>query len=246
MSLRIYSAILLFASLFTACENGLECFSDKREIISKTLPAEYYKNFHFTDVFDVKVFQDSARKITISGPESIVSKIYIDRQNSFSEIGIKDPCNFLKDQRQKVNINLYVPEIDTLEFFGQTHLEIPEAFESNRLVLHFWGKIGSCQVAAKTDKIFFHSISTTGKFVFSGKTRRFKGEIRKAAELDISRLDARFTVAIQHSVKDYKIRASERLIARIYNSGNLLIDSLPPIFEIHAYGNGRLIETEKH
>ena len=230
--------------LSTACNNDLDCFSNKSDEKNLSFNTEDYINFHFSDVFEVQVFQDSAKKITIEGPEYLVSKVDLKRNQSNMELSIKDPCNFLKDQKQMLTVSLFVPEIDTLKFNTLSYLSIPDTFTSALLVLQFWGKTGSSNITVNTDRIFFYSACLAGNFDFKGKTRRFTAELRKASTFNTKNLNTRFGVVHQFSANNCYITASERLIANIYNKGNVYIDSLPEITEIEYFGEGQVIVTK--
>ncbi len=230
--------------LSAACNNDLDCFSNKSDEKNLSFNTEDYINFHFSDVFKVQVFQDSAKKITIEGPEYLVSKVDLKRNQSNMELSIKDPCNFLKDQKQMLTVSLFVPEIDTLKFNTLSYLSIPDTFTSNLLVLHYWGKTGSCETLTNTDKLFLYSACLTGDFNFKGKTRRFTAELRKASSFDAENLDTRFGVVYHYSRNDCRLNASERLLIRIHNTGNVYIDSLPSNTDIQSFAEGQVITKD--
>lgn len=241
----IFTILLPLLLIATACNNGFDCFSNKTDNKSLIFSTEDYINFHFSDVFNVYVYQDSTRKMTIEGPDYLVSKTELKKNSEHIELRINDPCNFLKDQKQLLTVSLFVPEIDTLQFNTLSYLSIPDTFTTNLLVLHYWGKTGSCETLTNTDKLILHTDCLTGDFNFKGKTRRFTGSLRKASSFNAQGLETRFGVVYHYSLNDCSLNASERLLVRIHNKGNVYIDSLPQNTDIQRSGEGQVITREQ-
>jgi hypothetical protein len=241
----IFAVFISFIFIAAACNRDFDCFSQKTDKKSLSFSTEEYINFHFSNVFNVIVYQDSSQKVIIEGPDYLVSKTVLKKNNDHIEFIIKDPCNFLKDQKQLITVSLFVPEIDTLQFNTLSYLSIPDTFTTNLLVLHYWGKTGSCETLTNTDKLFLYTACLTGDYKFKGKTRRFTAELRKASSFDAEGLDTRFGVVYHYSRNDCRINASERLLVRIHNTGNVYIDSLPSNTDIQRFGEGQVITKEQ-
>ncbi len=226
------------------CKNSADCFKQSSPQDSVILNLYDYENIHTNSYFNITIRQNPSEKLIIRGAKHLIEKISVENIENELVIRNNDPCAFLKNPDEVINLEFLIPEVDTLFFDTYINLQIPDTFHTDTLKIHYGGKMGECDIKLKTKIMTFFSFSEHGIFNISGSCRGFKCSSTKGGIINADKFLSHWVIATNYGIADIKISAAKEILAYIYNKGNILYANSPSIIELSRYGTGNLIPLQ--
>jgi hypothetical protein len=121
--------------LFIACKPSedrscLKLSGSKKQVVRQLTN---FNEISIDDNIDVTIFQSNRNEIEILAGENLVNFIRSDVNGNTLKIENLNRCNFLRNEKEKIHVSLFIPSFFKLVCNGYGNISIPNAFVATKL-----------------------------------------------------------------------------------------------------------------
>lgn len=241
---KTLTGFVLFAAVISgsvSCNKTKDCFSQHSDYGNRVIDLEKFSIIRTQSYFDVTIYQDSSKQLIIHGPSQLIKKVSAEIMGEELVMANTDPCYFLKNPDDVIQLEFHIPDTDSLFFDTYAKLQIPDTFFTDTLKIHFGGKLGECDIKFNSKRAVFVSFNEHGVFNITGTCGGFTCASVRGGVINADSLDCSWVVARNYGRSDMRVAARNTLLADIYGAGNIYYRFSPSRLELSDYGSGKLI-----
>jgi Putative auto-transporter adhesin, head GIN domain len=166
--------MILLLLLFFSCKNAKDrsCFKFSGKTITITRQVALLSRIIIFDNIDMTIYQSNRNEMEITGGEHLLNFISTKTNGDILEISNKNKCNFLRNEKDKIKINLYIPNFSRLTNEGFGNISIPEKFSTTKLRFDNLG-YGDLDANVSLSDSLILSMSSGNKAVVRGNANTF-------------------------------------------------------------------------
>jgi Putative auto-transporter adhesin, head GIN domain len=197
-----YLFIILSILLFS-CKNANErsCFKFSGNAITITRKIIQPDVITVFDNIDITIYQSNRNEIEMTAGENLLKFIEIKEENGKLQIANKNRCNFLRNERVKIKITMYISNFSFLTNEGNGNISIPEKFTTTKLRFHNYG-YGDLDINVSLSDSLTLALSSGNENIVKGDVYNFYvyaiGE-NKLNALDLNQVKAGAIVAFTNT-----------------------------------------------
>jgi hypothetical protein len=240
MKQTFFSIIIFVNSIFfMACERDT-CFYSTGEKIRKILISENYTTILNYGMFDIELVQDTTYYVEGIGGSNVIENIEALVKNDTLSLYDYNSCFWLRDYKRPL-IRIHFSDIKRINLYETSYV-----FSTDSITDSFW-LTAQCFLAEANllvnnqNMSFYVHHKTAGQYIFKGKTENLYLDGYYSSILDASGLESKNAKIKNHSIADFKVWATEKLDAEIYNKGNIFFKGSPSVIIDTVQATGKLI-----
>lgn len=238
--------IILVLALAFSCRKpeNRRCFKSYGSETIKELSLPAFNRLELFEQMEFELIQDSTDKLVILGGKNMVNQIEweIDSEGLLS-IRNKSKCNFLRNLKKKVKVEIHFTELINMHYEGTEPL-----YSKDTLVLPYFSMLlrdgsSSVNLCVKSDIIYADIAHGWGDYTLRGKCNYANLAIRSNGYANAFDLKIRDSLRFSsNSQGDLKVNANS-IPARgqILVDGNVIYRGNPSEKEVKAYAKGKFI-----
>jgi hypothetical protein len=243
--IRIYKyCVLLF--LFSACNKAEDrvCFKSIGEETSKIIPLEEFEKIKLFKKIKYTLVQDDSTFLKIKGGKNLINFISTKIQNGFLEIHNENTCNFLRNQNNKVEVEIHFKNLKEIYYSGSEHLICSDTLKLQALKFVVLDACGTFDLKIECDFLSGNISHGCGDYIVTGKTKNAFMENKSNGFCNIENLKTETNLKlVNESVGDMYVNVhNNNLAGYISGKGNIYYTGNPITNELEFYGSGQFIK----
>lgn len=240
--------LILIITFFAACEKPYDCIKPSGSIASKV-----YEGLSFTKIvvskrIGVVLTQGEQYRVEVRTGQNLINDIEVTQSGDFLRLSDNTECNWTREFGQTV---VYITAPNITEIYSKSEQDI----RSNGVLTYpylqlslmdendgFSG-VGTGDFILDLDNEFVKiDNNNVGRFYLSGHTQKLQiGFYENAGVLHAENLLADVVNLYHRGSNDMHVRPVNEIHGAIYNVGDVLCYSRPPIVDVHEYYRGDFI-----
>lgn len=248
-SINIVLFILLAAMLLNilACNKSEpgDCLRGRGETTTESRGLLTFGNISVNDNISLKIIQGTAHKVDIRTGENIISSITTLIDNNTLYIRNESGCTILTDPWNKVEVELTVPDFDTLFISTAGIVAVADTMHMDSTWIRIDDSSGDVDLTFDIDKLFLHYQKGTSDVRIYGTGS--DGIFYTAAYglLDTREFRPKHVTINNGSINDCYVHSGiNSLDAKVTNIGNIYyLDEPQSLIEV-IEGSGKVIKLE--
>ena len=249
MKRLIQHIFIILILLQGGCEQGTfmeGCFKSAGKNTAELRILDAYDSVYIDDVFDLCLVNDTNHQVIIETGENMLPFIKTTVKNNTLYLENTSHCRWMRGYKHPV---LYLSANNLREIYINTACKVysNDTIEGYRLRLWALSKLCEIDLLLNYDQVRVKSShATVADIRLSGITRFLVLWAYHGCRIDATGLKTKSTLAKNHGIGDFKINASMRIEAHLFNSGNIYYTGNPEQIEIATKeSSGDLIELDE-
>lgn len=238
---------LLVCTLLFSCKKpeNRSCFKSIGTIVSKEIYLNEFDKLILNEHLTYTIIQDSANKVVLTGGKNLLNHVELNlNENQLLEIKNKNKCNFLRNYKKKINVEIHLKSLVNIEFIGTDSLKNLGELHVDYFTLVV--KDGAGSVKLNVNAKYVNAIVTGGfgDFTLTGKSDAAKLIVNGNGYCNTKDLQIKDSlIVISNSAAPIWINASNTLFkCQIKNNGDIFYKGSPSKIEFINLGKGNLIQ----
>lgn len=206
------------------------------DMVTKTRNVGEYDKVSVGGSFDVKLYEGTEGKLTITVDENLLEYLVTEVDNGKLKIKWKKGTNV--SHKSKILVTVPFKDIEAVSLSGSGDVYSTDAIKADTFRAALAGS-GNIKLIVKTNSIS-SGISGSGDIEISGTSNSIKCSIAGSGDIeayDLSSNDADIRISGSGGVK---INVKDNLIARISGSGNIYYKGDPKKQDVKVSGSGNV------
>jgi hypothetical protein len=238
--------ILIFFLFFVlGCSKPSECIESTGPIITRDFTVNTFDKIIVYSGISLVISQGSINSVRVQTGENLISNIEVKVENGLLSIKDKTTCNWVRDYG---NTTVFVTSPNITEIHSKSEKNITSIGILTYPILSliatdlsdgagtgdFYLNINNSQLVVENNNVsryFISGLTNTLKVNFYEGNGRFLGENLNAKEVEI----------FHRGSNDIIVKPIDKIIGKLYSTGNLIIKNTPLIIDVQQYYQGRLI-----
>ncbi|MFW6224835.1 MAG: GIN domain-containing protein [Bacteroidota bacterium] len=220
----IYLAIVFFAG----CNSDPEsCFKGNGYVVKEQREIKDFSVISVNDLFVVKLYQDTVNKLFLKGPENLLQYVEIRHIEDTLLMSNTATCSWAREY-EKITAIVHVDSLEQVGLKKPSDLISMNRIHSPKLIIWGINDLHYVNLEVDCDQIYFKtSYSTTGEFIFRGKTNYAHFWLYYASRVIADSLKAERVKVLHHSIGNVHVYAEKIVAAEIYSKGNVYYSGNP-------------------
>lgn len=234
--------ITLFFFLLTGMVNlhaqfWTEKVSGNRQITTETRHIGGYDKVSITGAFKVKIVPGTPGKIQVTADENLLE--YIETYTKGSRLVIRVNPDFSISHYTKLDVVVPADYLSQISLTGSGEVFNTKVFDWKNIKLYLTGS-GKIDVKTGIDHVYA-SLVGSGDILLSGEAETAEYSLTGSGLISAKELKAQEVKATLTGSGDIRLRAVEKLNARVMGSGDIYYYGEPDILKTNNLGSGDII-----
>jgi hypothetical protein len=245
IALYVLSGCLIL--FFLGCGKGQfgDCLSGRGKTVTETRGLLSFNNVSVNDNISLNILQGTSRKVTISTGENVISSITTSIDENILYIRNESPCMALSDPWNHVEVELTIPEFDTLFISTAGDVMIADTFYMDSAWIRIDESSGTIDLTINARELNVHYQTGTSDIRVYGKCQEALFYTAAYGLLDTRNLLLERTTINNGSSNDcYVSSGTLTLDAKITSMGNIYYQGNPVNLVEVIEGSGKVIKLE--
>jgi len=220
----IYLAIVSFAG----CNSDPgSCFKGNGSVVKEQREIKDFSVISVNDLFEVKLYQDTVNKLFLKGPENLLQYVEIRHIEDTLYLFNTVICSWAREYK-KITAIVHVDSLEQVVLKKPSDLISMNRIHSPKLIIWGVNDLHYVNLEVNCDQIYFKtSYSTTGEFIFRGKTNYAHFWPYYTSCVIADSLKADRVKVLHHSIGDVHVYAEKMLVTEIYSKGSVYYSGNP-------------------
>lgn len=222
------------------------CFKSAGKNTAEVRILDAYDSVFIDDVFDICLVNDTNHQVIIETGENMLPFIKTTVKNNTLHLENTSRCRWMRDYKRPV---LYISAKGLYEIYINTASNVysNDTIEGNRLRIWALSKLCEISLLLNYDQVRLKSShATVADIRLGGYTRFLVLWTYHGCRIDATGLKTKSVLAKNHGIGDFKITATRRIEAHLFNSGNIYYIGNPEQVEIVTKeSSGSLIKLDE-
>jgi hypothetical protein len=236
--------LILFTTSCKKAENR-SCFKSVGKETEKVLEVGQFDKLFLREHIEYELIQDSTDKLVIRGGENLVNFVEWNiSDDKVLEIKNKNKCNFLRNLKKKVKVEIHFTNIFNIHFEGSEPMTNRDTLSMPFFTLMIRDGAGSVNLTLKSITIDADISHGWGDYTFSGKTNFAKIGARSNGYCDVQNLIIKDSVYTNSESSGNILLNADGipLRAELKSNGNIIYTGEPSSINVKQYGKGELLK----
>ena len=241
----IISLILVFFSCKKAEER--RCFKGVGETSSLEIELnQSFDTLYLYDDINYVLVQSETPKLLIEGGENLITHVGYSVENEILQITNNNTCNFLRNFREKMTVEIHVPTINYIYYEGSESVTNQDTIQSSSLRIRIRDGAGSVNLTVNVGYIASTITHGWGDFSLSGNALIAFVSCRTNSICDTRKLIVANDMIVDSNTEgDMYVNGDDnRLRVDLRTGGNVFYTGEPTTITKTRTGSGELIKLE--
>jgi hypothetical protein len=242
-------SIILFIFLifcFFSCKKSEEraCFKPIGKDSFKIIYLENFEKLKLNKNLKYVLVQDDSSYLKIIGGENLINFVALKMNEGFLEIHNENKCNFLRDQNNKIEVEIHFKNLSEIYYQGSEKLICKDTLKLNNFFFVILDACGTFDLKIDCNFLSGNISFGCGDYKVLGKAKNASMEIKSNGYCNIEKLQVESNLfLVNESVGDMHVNVENTILGGyISGKGNIYYSGNPLINELKFYGSGKFIK----
>ena len=239
---KLHLTLLVVVSvLISSCNK--DCLKAAGEKDSLTIDLQVFQEINIYGIFDVYIVQDTFNSVEIITNSTLLKNIEIEQIDSVITIKDNNSCYFVRDSEIKIILKITTTEFRDLNFYNASTFYTDDTLHFENFLFRSYGKLVFADFKINCEDHLFISIwNVSGDVKVEGTCKYLQILNHGSTYINAFDVNTRYATVEQRSTGDTKISVSEKLVAEIFDIGNVYYKGNPEI-DTNIYSQGTIINA---
>lgn len=224
---------------FGSCESD-SCFKSEGDPKVLQVLTSDYDTLYIDGIFNVILIEDTNSYIEFEGGENQLANVRANLDGTHIHLENQDDC-FLHPEQSKIDAYVHFRSLLGLHINSPCKLTSETPLTTLKYV-YVHQRLAEVDIELDRTGFYLYNIpAAAGIYKLRGYVDRCKLAIYYTPKCDFEHLMTRELIVENRSVGDLKVNASEMMIVRIFNRGNIYYSGSPEIIIDTIAGTGQLL-----
>ena len=235
--------LLGFVLTFCSCnkENAPDCFKTAGEVQTETRDLGYFTKLELNSNLKYELVDTNFCGIEITGPKNLLPKIDAQLSDGVLKIENVNTCNFLRSYEHEIIVKLYFDSITNIQNFSTGSVVSLNEMKARKLVIENKHANGKIELNLKCDTIYCGSPAGANDSYLKGTVQVAELYSDAYGIIHAESLHANQVYINNGSLQPIYANATSYAFVRIDNSGNVVLNQIPILYDLVRNGSGELI-----
>jgi hypothetical protein len=218
----------IFLIFYIGCNSEPKsCFKGNGAITKEQREIDDFSVLSVNDLFVVKLYQDTVNKLFLKGPENLLQYVEVRHEADTLNISNTAICSWAREY-EKINAIVHVDSLEQVFLKKPGDLISLNCINSPKLIIWGVNDLHYINLEVNCNHLYFKtSYSTTGEFIFRGKTNYAHFWPYYASRVIADSLKAERVKILHYSIGDVHVYAEKEMNAEIYSKGKVYYSGNP-------------------
>lgn len=233
--------LILFIFL-AACDSD-KCFYGAGNEITSLLNSDSFRCIAVRGIFDVELVQDTCYYVEGTGGKNLLENVDASVKQDTLLLYNYNGCSWLREYKRPL-LRVHFSDIDRVDVFQASYIFSKDSI-TDELYFTLQTMMAEADIVVNNNSVstYVHHTSS-GRYIFRGKTNRLSIVGFYNSLYDASELEAKKVEIQNYSIIDYKVWATEQLNVSIYNRGNVYYKGNPEVIIDTVASTGKILKLE--
>jgi len=235
----------LMGLLLTLCscnkENAPDCFKTAGEVQTETRDLGSFSQMELNSNLKYELVDTNFCGIEITGPKNLLPKIDAQLSNGILKIENKNTCNFLRSFEHTITVKLYFDSITNIQNFSTGSIVSLNELKASKLVIENKHANGKVELHLNCDTIYCGSPAGANDSFLYGTVNVAQLYSDAYGIIHAESLNANEVYINNSSLQPIYANAASYAFVRIDDSGNVVLNQIPNLYDLVRNGSGELI-----
>jgi len=245
LDLAIVSRFSVLCALVLICscnkENAPDCFKTAGEVQKETRDLGSFSQLELNSNLKYELVDTSFCGIEITGPKNLLPKIDAQLSNGILKIENKNTCNFLRSFGHTITVKLYFDSITNIQNFSTGSIVSLNELKASKLVIENKHANGKVELHLNCDTIYCGSPAGANDSFLHGTVNVAQLYSDAYGIIHAESLNANEVYINNSSLQPIYANAASYAFVRIDDSGNVVLNQIPNLYDLVRNGSGELI-----
>jgi hypothetical protein len=235
----------LIGFVLTLCscnkENAPDCFKTAGEVRTETRDLGSFTKLELKSNLKYELVDTNFCGIEITGPKNLLPKIDAQLSNGILKIENKNTCNFLRSFEHEITVKLYFDSITNIQNFSTGSIVSLNELKASKLVIENKHANGKIELHLNCDTIYCGSPAGANDSFLYGTVNVAQLYSDAYGIIHAESLNANEVYINNSSLQPIYANAASYAFVRIDDSGNVVLNQIPNLYDLVRNGSGELI-----
>jgi hypothetical protein len=240
----IISVLILSAICIASCKKAKDrgCFKSFGDVTEFEVTIDSVKEFRLFKGVVYNFYQDTLRKLVITGGENVVSLIEVKQKDYIVSVNNFNSCNFLRNYDNKITVDIHYPHYPSIYAEPTEPMTFVDTLTGHQTVIELRNGGGNLDLNVDVDRLYLDVSYGTGSINVYGKSNFLKLAVQNMGRIDALGIDSKDLFVYQSSRADVLVNF-ENSNTKVHFSGNgdVKYIGVPTSLEITGEGDGEVI-----
>jgi hypothetical protein len=245
LDLAIVYKLGLMGLVLTFCscnkENAPDCFKAAGEVQTETRDLGSFTKLELNSNLKYELIDTNFCGIEITGPQNLLPKIDAQLSNGILKIENKNTCNFLRSFENTVTVKLYFDSITNIQNFSTGSVVSLNELKGSKLVIENKHANGKVELNLNCDTLYCGSPAGVNDTFLYGNVNVAELYSDAYGIIHAGSLNANQVYINNASLQPLYANATSYAFVRIDDSGNVVLNQTPILYDLVRNGSGELI-----
>ena len=235
--------LLGFVLTFCSCnkENAPDCFKTAGEVQTETRDLGNFSKLELNSNLKYELVDTNFCGIEITGPKNLLPKIDAQLSDRVLKIENVNTCNFLRSYEHEITVKLYFDSITNIQNFSTGSVVSLNELKARKLVLENKHANGKIELNLNCDTIYCGSPAGANDSYLKGTVQVAELYSDAYGIIHAESLHANQVYINNGSLQPIYANATSYAFVRIDDSGNVVLNQIPNLYDLVRNGSGELI-----
>ena len=228
---------------FCSCnkENAPDCFKTAGEVQTETRDLGCFTKLELNSDLKYELVDTNFCGIEITGPKNLLPKIDAQLSDGVLKIENVNTCNFLRSFEHEITVKLYFDSITNIQNFSTGSVVSLNELKGSKLVIENKHANGKIELNLNCDTIYCGSPAGANDSYLYGTVNVAELYSDAYGIIHAESLHANQVYINNASLQPIYANATSYAFVRIDDSGNVVLNQTPILYDLVRNGSGELI-----
>ena len=228
---------------FCSCnkENAPDCFKTAGEVQTETRDLGCFTKLELNSDLKYELVDTNFCGIEITGPKNLLPKIDAQLSDGVLKIENVNTCNFLRSFEHEITVKLYFDSITNIQNFSTGSVVSLNELKGSKLVIENKHANGKIELNLNCDTIYCGSPAGANDSYLYGTVNVAELYSDAFGIIHAESLHANQVYINNASLQPIYANATSYAFVRIDDSGNVVLNQTPILYDLVRNGSGELI-----
>ena len=228
---------------FCSCnkENAPDCFKTAGEVQTETRDLGCFTKLELNSNLKYELVDTNFCGIEITGPKNLLPKIDAQLSDGLLKIENVNTCNFLRSFEHEITVKLYFDSITNIQNLSTGSIVSLNEIKVRKLVIENKHANGKVELNLNCDTIYCGSPAGANDSYLKGTVQVAELYSDAYGIIHAESLNANQVYINNASLQPIYANATSYAFVRIDDSGNVVLNQIPNLYDLVRNGSGELI-----
>ena len=235
-------SIFLVVLLLSSCKKD-SCFKSVGEESTVEMDSPAFNKLRVHDFVDVQLKESTDHRVKLRGGTNLLPLIEINTEGETLVIKNSNRCSWMRDARERVEVIIYSPSIEKIEFLGYGDLRADD-LKVQKMELRTFRSLRDLNFHVTADSLLFFLEQGAPDIYLEGQTGYLYIYHVGTGRVFAEGLQVRDQIHLNHeSTGHFHVFPQQKLLIEIKGSGNIYSYHKPSELTIAQIGRGMYIPS---